>query len=278
VYFSPECHANYVALGFAPSAAKADGVALPDGPAYFTSRGSVMGQVAGEVVAAAFGVFSPAAVVPSVRYGWTLTDAATICAARDQGTIAQLLRILGPSPDAMTQVLPVLRRAVDACRVGGRPLFAGLMSLGEPDEPLGQVWRAGDRLREFRGDAHNAAWTAAGCDAIEIGLLTEGYIGLPFASYLRTRAWTQDEIDGAMDRLGSKGFVADGAMTASGRAYREGIEAATDLQMEPAVKAMGEDADEVIEVLASWSTAVRTARGYLTAGAKDLADRSARPS
>ena len=37
----------------------ANGVALPDGPAYFTSRGSVMGQVPGELVAAAFAVFNP---------------------------------------------------------------------------------------------------------------------------------------------------------------------------------------------------------------------------
>ena len=53
VYFSPECHANYVALGFDPSSGDADGVALPDGPAYFASRGSVLGQVPGEVIAAA---------------------------------------------------------------------------------------------------------------------------------------------------------------------------------------------------------------------------------
>ena len=52
VYFSPECHAEYEALGFDPSPGKAGDVALPDGPAYFTSRGSLMGQVPGEVVAA----------------------------------------------------------------------------------------------------------------------------------------------------------------------------------------------------------------------------------
>ena len=85
VYFSPECHANYVALGFADSRGQANGVALPDGPAYFTSRGSLMGQVPGELVAAAFAVFNPETVVPSVSLGWTLTDAATICAARDDG-------------------------------------------------------------------------------------------------------------------------------------------------------------------------------------------------
>ena len=45
VYFAPECHENYAALGFARSSAKAGEVQLPDGPAYFTSRGSAMGQV-----------------------------------------------------------------------------------------------------------------------------------------------------------------------------------------------------------------------------------------
>src|SRR4051794_11165758 len=101
VYFSPECHRAYAALGFSPSQAKAGAVELPDGPAYFTSRGSVMGQVPGELVASAFSVFTPAAVVPAVTHGWTLTDAATICRARTEGAVAQLARILGPHPDGV---------------------------------------------------------------------------------------------------------------------------------------------------------------------------------
>src|SRR5438132_14110408 len=87
VYFSPECHEGYVALGFSPSPADMNGVALPDGPAYFCSRGSVMGQVPGELIASAFAVFNPAVVVPAVQYGWTKTDAATICQARTDGAV-----------------------------------------------------------------------------------------------------------------------------------------------------------------------------------------------
>ena len=45
VYFAPECHAAYARLGFSPSPGHAGPVALPDGPAYFTSRGSLLGQV-----------------------------------------------------------------------------------------------------------------------------------------------------------------------------------------------------------------------------------------
>ena len=62
-----------------------NGVALPEGVAYFTSRGSLMGQVPGELVAAAFAVFNPIVVIPSVTAGWKITDATTVCAARRDG-------------------------------------------------------------------------------------------------------------------------------------------------------------------------------------------------
>ena len=128
VYFSPECHAAYAALGFKPSPGDVNGVAMPDGAAYFTSRGSLLGQVPGQVVAAAFGVFNPAVVVPSVTYGWTLTDARTICAARDEGAIAQLRRILGDEPPGLHRAVQLLLLAVEPLRPEGKPLFAGLLA------------------------------------------------------------------------------------------------------------------------------------------------------
>jgi hypothetical protein len=77
VYFSPECHAEYVSLGFGPSPGDRNGVAQPDGPAYFCSRGSLLGQVPGELVASAFAVFNPSVVAPAVTVGWSITDAKT---------------------------------------------------------------------------------------------------------------------------------------------------------------------------------------------------------
>ena len=213
VYFSPECHANYDALGFAPSNGDFNGVAAPDGPAYFTSRGSVLGQVPGTVVAATFGVFNPEAVVPAVTFGWTKTDAATICQARTDGAIAQLERLLGPEPDGVERANELLARAVEPLRPEGRSLFAGQAALDLPPTTLGQVWRRGDMLREFRGDSHIAAWIGAGVDATEIGLLTELYWGLPLRSYSRTRAWTDAQFDAATERLESRGLLADGAFT-----------------------------------------------------------------
>ncbi len=201
VYFAPECHERYAALGFAPSSGKAGGVQLPDGPAYFTSRGSCLGQVPGELVASAFAVFNPAAVVPSVTYGWTLTDAKTIATARTEGAVAQLERILGPTPEGLDRATEILRRATDPLRPEGRPLYSGLLSLGLPGTPMGDFWRLGDYLREYRGDSHTAAWVAFGLDATEIGLLTELFIGLPMRSYIRTRAWSDDDLDAAVERL-----------------------------------------------------------------------------
>jgi hypothetical protein len=271
VYFSPECHDAYAALGFAPSRGKAGAVALPDGPAYFCSRGSVMGQVPGELIAAAFAVFNPAAVVPSVHYGWSLTDAATICDARTNGAVAQLARILGDHPDGIERAVELLTRANAPLRPEGRPLFAGLLALGLPGDPLADAWRLADRLREYRGDAHTASWTAAGYDATEIGLATELFLGLPLRSYVRTRAWSDDELDAAEARLVDRGVFSGGAFTDQGRAEREAIEQATDRQCRPIVDALGDDLDELIGLLLPWGEAIRGAGGYLGGGAADLA-------
>jgi len=272
VYFSPECHSRYTQLGFDPSPAEASGVALPDGPAYFTSRGSVMGQVRGVVVAAAFGVFDPRVVVPAVERGWAITDAATICDARDAGALDQLERVLGTDPVGRERVEQLLVRATTGLQIGGRPLAAGLSGLPDPDHPLGTIWRRGDLLREFRGDSHTAAWIGARLDAVQISLLTEMYWGLPARSYARTRGWSDADFDIALDALRSQGAVdADGGFTERGRDLREEIERRTDEQMAPVLDSLGNDVDELIELLGPWGREVRTARGYLPSGPHDLA-------
>jgi hypothetical protein len=272
VYFSPECHEAYAALGFAGSPGTFGDVAAPDGAAYFCSRGSVMGQVPGEVVAAAFGVFNPAVVVPLVAQGWGHTDAATLCDARTGGAVGQLRRILGDSPDGVDRANDLLARAVAPLRPEGRPLYGGLSSLGLPGAPLADAWRRADMLREYRGDAHVSAWTTAGLDATEIGLLTELYWGLRLRTYIRTRAWSNADLDAAEARLADRGLIADGAFTDRGRAQREAIEQATDRQCRPIVEALGDDLDELLGILEPWGQAIRDARGYPASGPHDLAD------
>jgi hypothetical protein len=278
VYFSPECHDAYARLGFGRSSMSLDesaisvgSVALPDGPAYFCSRGSLLGQVPGEVIAAAFAVFNPAVVLPAVSFGWTLTNASTMCAARTAGAVAQLTRIPRPSSTQLTRVRQLLERANSPLRPEGRPLYSGLLALEMPGEEVGDVWRLADQLREYRGDAHTAAWTSAGLDGVEIGLLTELYWGLPLRTYVLSRGWSTEDLDAAQRRLLERGLIADGVFTERGRMLREEIELVTDRQCRPIVDAIGDDLDELLTILQSWGEDIRAAGGYLPSGPHDLA-------
>ena len=274
VYFSPECHANYVALGFDPSPGDANGVALPDGPAYFASRGSLLGQVPGEVIAAAFGVFSAAVVVPLVQLAWTRTDAETIRAARADGAVGQLRRLIGDRPDGVGRALELLQRAAAVLPINGRHLAAGVAALDVPDDHLAAAWHVGDFLREYRGDCHNAAWVAAGLTATDIGILTELSWGMPTRSYSRTRGWTTEEFDRSEHRLRDLGYLdgegSDTRLSLPGRHAREQIEVATDDQMRPALETLGADIEELFAILAPWGAAIRAGKGYLGAGPHDL--------
>lgn len=272
VYFSPECHAAYTELGFGPSPrTTSNGVALPDGPAYFTSRGSALGRASGELVASAFAVFKPSVVVAGVEHGWSLTDAPTIADARTRGATAQLVRILGEHPEGVERAVMLLRRATSPLRPEGRPLYAGLSALDVPEDPVGCAWRLADLLREYRGDAHTAAWTSAGFDAVEIGLLTELYWGLAMGTYIRTRAWSEQEQTDAKERLRERGLITGDDLTELGRTAREAIEEATDHQVLPVLEALGHDLDELIDVLRRWNEPIRSAGGYPVSGPHELA-------
>ena len=206
--------------------------------------------------------------------GWSLVTAEDICAARTEGAVGQLTRILGDAPDGLARATELLLQANERLRPEGRPLYAGLLSLGLPGDPIGDVWRLADRLREFRGDAHIAAWSGAGFDATEIGLLTELYWGLPMRSYIRTRAWSDRDLDEGEARLEERGFVADGAFTPAGRAAREQVEVVTDQLCRPIIDALGDDFDELIALITPWSESIKAAGGYPSSGPHDLAGMS----
>jgi hypothetical protein len=263
--FSPECHANYVALGFPPSPGLAGKTQVPDRSAYFTSRGSAMGQVPGAVVAAAFAVFKPSEVIAGVEQGWRVTDAATIWAARHAGAVATLRRLLGPDVEAEARRIAVLLLgAAEPLPLVGRPLFAGQRSLDIPDDPLGRLWRATDTLREYRGDSHTIAWASEGFDAVEIGLLGDLYWGLPPRAHTGGRGWTPDELAAGEERLRRRGFLEGDKLTAAGAEARESVEARTDEALAPALAVLGNDLEEVVRVLSPWGEVVCDAGAYLT--------------
>ncbi|HEU4360916.1 MAG TPA: hypothetical protein VFR27_05335, partial [Mycobacterium sp.] len=120
-------------------------------------------------------------------------------------------------------------------------------------------------------DVHIAAWTAAGFDGAEIGLITELYWGLPLRSYIRTRAWSDDDLTAAEDRLAGRGLIRDGALTEAGRTAREAVEVATDGGCAPIVAGLGDDLDELVDLLGGWSQQVQAAGGFPAAGPQSLA-------
>jgi hypothetical protein len=261
VYFAPEAHTAYESLGFGPSPGERNGVAFPDGTAYFTSRGACLGTVPGEVVAAAFGVFNPAAVVPAVAEGWRRTTREAILAARQNGAVESLQRLLG-EPPGLARATALLQRGADAVGGEGRALFSGLRSLGWPGDPMGDFWRAADLVREHRGDSHIAAWVGRDLDGVEIGLLTDLWRGLPFKSWVRSRAWSDDDLEAGAERLRRRGLLDGDALTDRGRDLREEIEVDTDRLVGRVIAALGEDLDELVGLVEPWRDAVVEGGGY----------------
>jgi len=266
VYFAPEVHEAFQELGFGPGTVEDGSLTLPDLAAYYCSRAGCMGQVPGEVVVAAFGVFNQALIIPAVQRGWSIADRDSILAARLKGATASLERMLGDQP-ALTRATALLRRAGEAGPFGGRFLFSGLRSLPWPDSAWGRLWRAADIVREYRGDSHIAAWTSAGIDPVEAGLLTEIYYGMPSKRYHSGRGWTAQDLDDGLERLRSRGVVQGDPVefTPAGRELRESIEVATDRQMAPVLAALGDDYDELISILGSWAATIVQAQGFPTA-------------
>ena len=249
VYFAPEAQENYKALG------------LSYIPSYFRSRSACMGDVVGEMVVAAFGVFNPAIVLPAIDEGRKVS-VDDILDARQRGAIASLTRILDGVPDGIDRATEILKRGGDACTCEGHSIYAGLRSLGFPGDPMGDFWRAADLLREHRGDSHIIAWTSHDVDAIEVTLLTELWWRLPLKAYVGTRGWSPEEIDAAVGRLIERGLIEGEGFTTEGEQLRGWIEEATDRQERRVVEALGDDADELLDMLEPWAKAVVASGGY----------------
>jgi hypothetical protein len=259
VYFAGEAIDRYAELG------------LGYVPGYFCSRGACLGQVPGEVVAAAFGVFNPDVVIPAVTEGWAKVDATTILGARQEGATASLTRLLveetpdgtAPASDKdVARATELLRRAGAAPGVQAHPLFAGLRSLGWPGDAMGDLWRAADLVREHRGDSHNAAWVAAGVGPVEITLLTELWWRMPLNSYVRTRGWTAEQISAAIEGLRDRKLLDGDQLTPEGRELRAAVESATDLGEAAVVEALSGDAEELCELVEPWARTIVAAKGY----------------
>ncbi len=261
-FFVDEVQRNYAALGFHDPGFVKHGLRMFDWKPYFLARAAPMGPVPGEVVAAAFGVFPVERIVPAVNEGWQLADPPTMLAARLQGVEAALTRILGANPAGAPRATTLLRRGVDQADVAGRPLYGGLRAVPYPGTVVGDLWHACTLYREHRNDVHISAWTTAGLTGAQACLLNDVRQGLGLKTYVRTRGWNDDQLDAAVDALQRRGLVDDVGMTSAGVELREWIEAATDQQQSPICDAIGDDLDELLQLLTPLRTAILDAGAY----------------
>ncbi|PRY35855.1 SCO6745 family protein [Umezawaea tangerina] len=222
IYFAPEAHDRYTALGLDHTAG------------YFASRAAALGPVSAEVVIATFYNFNPALVRGAIPSAWEKTTPQALLAARADAADAALRRGLGELAERdgeIEELAGLARRAAEhACTTPhGRPLFAAHAAQPWPEQPLRVLWWAQTLLREYRGDGHLTALLTHDLSGIEALVVHSGSGEIPAESLRRTRGWATEEWDAAVDRLRERGVVdGDGVLTEAGRELRERVEALTD--------------------------------------------------
>ena len=245
-----------------------NGVALPDGPAYFTSRGSVMGR--------------------STRLSWPRRSRCSTppSSPRRRPTAGPhrcrhhlpplATRAPSPSSAASSGTSPMASIAPSAPERAIEPLRpeAGRCSSGPARWPcpaaLGVAWRLGDMLREYRGDRTSPRGRRRHRRPRD-RLMTELYWGLPPRSYLRTRAWSTVDLDEARSACDAgPDHGGRRSLTEEGRTGREAVEDTTD-QMAARSRTAGRRRRRGASP--SWSRGtpeIRAAGGYLPSGPHEV--------
>jgi hypothetical protein len=243
IYFAPEARDAYTAAGL-------KGYWM----GYFASRAAAMGSVQANVVAAVFYNFHPRMVGRAIPDAWRFSLPEAVLAARYGAADAALRRLLGEavSSSEVAEAATLARRAVEACQVAGRPLFAGHLALPCPEAPHMVLWHAATLLREYRGDGHMAALLANGLDGCEAHLTLVGTGAVPREAVQPHRGWSDEEWDAAATRLRERGLLDDGNMlTPRGAAVRLAVEELTNQLAEPPWHHLGKADCERLYALAS---------------------------
>jgi hypothetical protein len=262
IYFVPETEQGFTGAGLRAGRM-----------CYFAGRSAPMGAVGSGVVTATFYNFSPGLVAGSIPMAWKLASPEAVIDARFAAADAALTRLLGKDVIAsadMITLAELTREAASACGGGeGRPLYAGHADLAWPDAPHLVMWHAISLLREHRGDGHTCALVAAELSGIE-ALITHTVTGkgfLPeFARF--SRGWSQQEWDGAVDGLVTRGLLdGDGALTTAGQALRAQAEDQTDQLAAAPWQHLGDRrTEDVVRIGKAMTRAVMTAGAFPRTG------------
>jgi hypothetical protein len=183
---------------------------------YVGARGAPLGDCAGSVVSAAFFNFNPTMVEP----GWAAAKKVglDVVHARREQMLAEALSDIWGEKAASDDVRELADRflAIGASvPMGGRTLASAWAEATPPEDPAVRLWHAVSVLREWRGDGHVAALTAAGFDRLEAVVFHEATHpdpavrkrGLGKRISQLTRAWSDDDWDAATSSLLARGLL-----------------------------------------------------------------------
>ena len=198
--------------------------------AYFAGRAAPLGRdVPAAVVHALFYNFADGEVARHIPRVWDLVTPEAAIAAREQGSVAALRRILGDLADTpgVARAADLLTKAGTSAPTEGRALYAAVRTLPLPTEPVARLWHGANLLREHRGDGHVAALLTAGIGGTEAHVLHALSEGMPAEKFGRVSHLPQAQLAAVVDGMRARGLIgADGWLTAAGRQTKERVEVA----------------------------------------------------
>ncbi len=198
---------------------------------YFAGRSAPLGRVPAEVVHAIFYNFADGEVARHIPRVWETTTPEAALAAREQGSVAALRRILGDLADSpgLSRAADLATKAATSAPTEGRVMYAALRPLAVPVEPVARLWHAATLLREHRGDGHIAALVTAGVGGIESHVLHALSEGTPAEQFGRIHHLPSARLAAVADGMRARGLIdATGWLTDAGRETKERIESLTD--------------------------------------------------
>lgn len=222
--------------------------------AYFAGRAAPLGRdVPPAVVHALFYNFAEGEVARHIPRIWGTVSPEAANAAREQGSVAALRRILGDLADTpgVARAADLVTKAGTSARTEGRAMFAAVRTLPVPAEPLARLWHGANLLREHRGDGHVAALVTVGIGGTEAHVLHALSEGMPPEQFGRVSHLPQSQLTAVVDGMRTRGLIGvDGWLTATGRHVKERVEALTDELAAPAYDTLEPDElDQLVEDL-----------------------------
>ena len=178
---------------------------------YFAFRAAPLGLCTPGVLDAAFHSFSLPFVRRWVPAIWDATTPAIALATRSAAAAATLRRVATDAELELNafaeQAKALLEPVIPNCQWSGRPVFAANRDVALPIDPVEGLWQLCTLLREHRGDGHVIACTAAGISGLQAHVLIAIEQSNSFDDLSRTRGWTTDQWNVALEGLRHQGLV-----------------------------------------------------------------------